>query len=254
MIQAYQYLIDGTFCGVLSVADGTALPPDCTTTEPGPITPGNVHVWNGEKWGTKAVSVPPPVSLEPQEIPTTVFIGSGDGYVRVQVGSQQHIDLLALPAESRPSIFDAKSKEVIAYQTTKAKEAATNAITDFIASTRLAVAGTKDGDELSGYTNKKIIAERIVARTASALDISKFLTEIEYRGEGETLPEFTTKVLRNAEFYGEVVSILDGAKKRALKAVSQATDANTAWHLVDECRETVTNGIISLKRKLGIPV
>jgi hypothetical protein len=103
-----------------------------------------------------------------------------------------------------------------------AKESASIRIANYTKRMRLAIAQIYDETMMSDWPIKATIAQAISSGSATDAQKSIFQTEILYRGLGETLEEFTNRVLANASFFQHVSATIGGLDKKVRNAVAMA--------------------------------
>ena len=187
----------------------------------------------------------------PQTVPSVWMVAEGDGYRPIFDGSIEHQKILLIEESKRPSLFEDNSPNVNTWRLNVAKSEAVKRVNSFVVDIRAKIAGTADTGELAGYTNKKQIAERIVANVATQNEIQAFLDEIDERNIGESLQTFTQKVLINAVVFSRAVAKIDGIKKRVMDSVSSAKSPEDINGILLEAKARASNamnGVVSLKQ------
>ena len=114
-------------------------------------------------------------------------------------------------------------------------------IPDLESRVREKITGGKSHALVSHWNNQKIIAEKIIANTATISEIQAFQDEIDLRGLGETLQAFSERVLENSAIYTSKMCKITGASKKCFLAVEAAINAKDVQDAFDLLCKTYNN-------------
>lgn len=104
------------------------------------------------------------------------------------------------------------------------KRAAIDGVKTFISEQRVVAAGTSDPTELQARAAKRMIADAVVAGTATDDQTLMLATEARLRGMGETPVDLANKILAKARAMDMVNAAMDGLRRAAENAMTATTD------------------------------
>jgi hypothetical protein len=130
-----------------------------------------------------------------------------------------------LPGETVQSSMPTISQEVLLAD---AKSNASVRIANYTKMMRMKIARISDETAMSSWPVKLLIAQAIIAGTATTVQVAAFEAEIAKRGvTGETVATFAQKVIANAAAFTYAAGIIDGLdrKVRTLVAAAETVEA-----------------------------
>lgn len=100
-----------------------------------------------------------------------------------------------------------------------ARLAAVDGVYQYLIEQRALAAGTSDPGELQARIAKRVVAQAVVAKTATEAQMLNLATEAKLRGMGETAEALAGKVIAKAVALDGVNARLDGLKRAAENAI-----------------------------------
>lgn len=129
----------------------------------------------------------------------------------------------------------------------QAKRDAVDGIKQYIVEQRAVAAGTGDPGELQARIAKRVVAEAVVAKTATEAQTLNLATEAKLRGMGETSETLAEKIIAKAVALDGVNARLDGLKRAAENAIL----ATTTQQQLDACIERFKGQVAAVVTDAG---